>query len=356
MSGGATQPTEKPETMTQVIINDVALAELAGAIDGGAVFGSPETAAFAVTHQVLIEQLRHALTTRCVQFANRAAESDNPTWRVAMAVLVGELLSTASVMAGSLASASGERFSPAKLGWSAYLEGASQRPWWDKPEATPGQIVDHWAKAFEVGQRADGAPASAGDVIDASMRDVGLDPVATPLDLGEGARIPMLPPGDQLCELDLDGVARPLGSRDRAEIQYWREHQACELEELLRALDQRAAPKAFLIRRLANAYSGLKDALAGELYERCEGCGRQIWPGEIEIPFTDVRCHADCSGAEGIKAGDQVKVNPESLEQEDGEPPRDYVIAFAAAPLFTAEQIRERVLRAHEVLVQAGRI
>lgn len=333
--------------MTQMIINDVALAEIAGAIDGSAFFASPSTAAFAEENADLLEQLRHALTIRCVQFANRAANSHNPTWRVAMAVLVDELLSTASVMAGSLAAASGEPFSPAKIGWSAYLAAATQRPWWDKPDTAPGQIVDQWSRAFAIAQRGDGSPASAGDVIEASMQDVGLDPVCSP--------DPVFP-GDQVVLTGPDGVPRPAGAWDKAEVQFWREHLACEIDELLRAWEQRLAPKAFIIQRLFNAYSGLKDALAGEYFSTCAGCGHQIWPGEIELPFNDVSMHARCWDAPDAKAGDQVKVGAESIELEEGEEPRDYVIAFEATPLFTADQIQDRVQRAHVVLAQAGRV
>lgn len=333
--------------MTQVIINDVALAELAGAIDSGAFFSSAETANLANDNGDLVEQLRGALTTRCVQFANRAAGSDNRAWRTAMALLVDELVGLASVMAGSLAAASGEPFSPGKIGWSAYLAAAQQRAWWDRPERPAGEIIDQWSRAFAIAQRGDGSPASAGDAIEASMLDVGLDPVV---------EIQQIFPGDRIILMGPDGEPREAGVFERAEAQYWREHQACELDELLRALEQRKAPKDFLVQRLANAYAGLKDAMSGQFYERCEGCGRQIWPGEVEIPCTDVRLHADCSGKLEIKAGDQVKVGAESIEQEEGQEPRDYVVAFMAEHLFTQEQIRERLVRAHEVLAKMGRI
>lgn len=148
-----------------------------------------------------------------------------------------------------------------------------------------------------------------------------------------------------------------------AEVQYWREHQACELDALLVALDKRSAPKAFLVERIFNTYSGLKSALAGQFFGTCAGCGQQIWPGEVQVPFNDVEMHARC-WVEGdpawadreVKAGDQVKADPESLELEEGEPARDYVIAFAATNLFTAEEIQERVRSAHDVLAQAGRV
>lgn len=338
------------QTRTQTIADDVALAELAGAIDSGAFYSSPATHIFADAQGVLIEQLREALTTSCVQFANRAAGSDNETWRTAMAVLVNELLAMASVMAGSLATTAGEPFSPAKLGWSAYLQAAEQSYWWDKSDVAPGQIVEQWSKALAAAQRSTDVarlPASAGDVIEASMLDVGLDPVG---------QIEPIFPAALVGVTGVDGISRRSGAWDQAELHYWREHQACEIDELLRALEQRKAPKAFLVQRLANAYAGLKDALAGEFFERCEGCRRQIEPGEIEIPCTDVRVHADCSGELGIKAGDHVKVGAESIEQEEGEEPRDYVVAFRAEHLFTPAQIRERLGRAHAVLAKMGRV
>lgn len=184
--------------------------------------------------------------------------------------------------------------------------------------------------------------------IDETLAEAGLDPVST------AAREPTV---DAMAIASLpmaNLVAAIVCLTD--EVHYWREHAACELDELMRALDRRAAPKAFLVARIHNAYLGLRDALAGEFYERCEGCGEQIRPGQIEIPCTDVRSHADCSGKEGIKAGDQVRMDPASIEVPEGEPPSDHVVAFETQPLFTAAQIQERVQRAHAVLAQAGRV
>ncbi|SFK42254.1 hypothetical protein [Caulobacter sp. UNC279MFTsu5.1] len=155
----------------------------------------------------------------------------------------------------------------------------------------------------------------------------------------------------------LDTTGEPVEVRALlAERQYWREHQACEIGELLQALEVRAAPKAFLVQRLLSAYQGLKDAVAGEYFDRCEGCGEQIWPGEVEVPCTDVRLHASCNDEGSIKTGDKVRMPPESIEQEESEPPRDYVIAFEATNLFSAEQIQERLERARVKLAEMGRL
>jgi hypothetical protein len=183
--------------------------------------------------------------------------------------------------------------------------------------------------------------------IDDTLTEAGLDPVEP---------MPVLYPGVDIVLIGHDGEPAPTFRELMAERQYWREHQACEIDELLRAWDQKRVPKAWLIDRINNAYLSLKDAIEGQFYESCEGCGRQIWPGEIEIPCTDVRCHADCSGQEGVKAGDQVEFDPESIQVEEGEEPRGYVIAFEAKHLFTADEIRDRVHRARDVLAETGRI
>ncbi|KQZ31701.1 hypothetical protein [Caulobacter sp. Root1472] len=144
-----------------------------------------------------------------------------------------------------------------------------------------------------------------------------------------------------------------------AERQYWREHQACEIGALLHALDHRKAPKAFLIERLANAYTGLKDAMAGEFFEHCEGCGRQIWPDEAQFPYSDVSAHADCDGTGAIKVGDQIPVDPDAIDEdllEPGEEKPTHVTAFARGPLFSDEQLRERLASAHATLAKAGRV
>lgn len=201
----------------------------------------------------------------------------------------------------------------------------------------------------------------ADTTIDDTLAEAGLDPVAQPAELFPDAAV-ATHAFDQL--LVLDGENQPVSVRDLlGERQYWREHQAVELDALLEALDKRLAPKAFLIQRIFNAYSTLKGAIAGEYFATCAGCGGQIWPGEVQVPFSDVDMHARCWvesdpawADREVKAGDQVKVDPESLEIEEGEEPRDYVIAFETTNLFSAEQIEERVNRARHVLVQAGRV
>lgn len=146
-----------------------------------------------------VDLLRQALTTRSVSFANRIAGSDNRLWRAAMAVLVAELQSMTSVMVGTLANNSGRSFSPAEVAVAAYMTAASQRHWWTGSEPIPaGKIIDQWAGAIAIAQSSapDGSTASAtaGDVIEGSMRDVGLDPVdGPPAGIEWGAHIPTLP-------------------------------------------------------------------------------------------------------------------------------------------------------------------
>lgn len=338
--------------MTDKAIEDhlaTAYATLANALESvgalGALARSVNGAAFAAVshdHAPAIHDLRLDLTARSVAFANHVAGSDNRMWRAAMTVLIGELQSTAATMAGTLAVNSGGVFSPSEVALDAYQAACGQAIWW-KDAPPPGQGVDQWARAIDFAQRAwaDGtvAPTSAGDVLEATMAEAGLDPVT--------------PAGDDIVKV---GELLREHQLHAAERQFWREHAACEILVMLAAIERRTVPKGFLLDRLFITYQSLKDALAGEFFQRCEGCSRQIWPGEIQVPCTDVSLHADCSGQLGIKAGDQVKVDPRSLEQEEGEEPRDYVIAFETTNTFTAEQIQDQLHRAHDVLAQAGRV
>lgn len=155
-----------------------------------------------------------------------------------------------------------------------------------------------------------------------------------------------------------------------AERRYWREVAACNIDLLTRALDNDGkvlcrtwglvkAPKSVLIEMLSETHASLKAALDGEYFQSCEGCGRQIWPDDVQIPYSDVSMHANCDGSGKIKAGDQIAVDPDSIDDEGLEPGTEkptHVTAFVGGPLFSDEQIRTRLDTAHAVLTQAGRI
>lgn len=66
----------------------------------------------------------------------------------------------------------------------------------------------------------------------------------------------------------------------------------------------------------------------------------------------------DCDGSAAIKAGDQIPVDPDEIDDEllePGEEKPTHVTAFVDQPLFTDAQIRECVADASARLRAAGR-
>jgi hypothetical protein len=333
---------------------DQLLAAIAGEYDAArerAVALTPAYEAFRRQHGASAAMLFEQLVGAAVHYAGSIAGDDAAKWSLAMRSAAFQLQEATVLISASMKDALREPWTPAGVALVAYDVAEQARGTWPDDRPSTEQLKAQWPAAIA---------AAAGGVITvdqaAAEQTRAIDEILDEAGLDRAGRIPELFASDELKFANTDGSPAPTYRDLVAERQFWREHQACELDELLRAWDQKRVPKAWLMGRIHNAYLGLKEALAGEFYERCEGCGRQIRPGEIEIPCTDVRVHADCSGLEGGKAGDHIKAPPESIEVEEGQEPRDYVVAFETKHLFTADEIQDRVRRARDVLAQAGRI
>lgn len=127
------------------------------------------------------------------------------------------------------------------------------------------------------------------------------------------------------------------------ERHYWREVAAIRVNHLTMEMAgtlPRQRSKTAVRRDLEEACCTLQAAIDGDFFPACESCGYRIFPGQVCIPCTDVELHADCTG-HAIPAGAQIKIDPESVEVEEGETYPGYVVTFAHERLYTEERIAE---------------
>jgi hypothetical protein len=149
------------------------------------------------------------------------------------------------------------------------------------------------------------------------------------------------------------------------ERHFWRETAACRISSLAVAVvgDGRMhrrpiVPKSALRQELLETVQALESALAGDFFPACEACGEQVRPGDATI--YDVDCgemHADCcapSSQSPVRPGDKVFLDPESIVVEDGETPRDHIVAGVASSLFTDTQIAEHLAGGVRLLEAEG--
>jgi hypothetical protein len=149
----------------------------------------------------------------------------------------------------------------------------------------------------------------------------------------------------------------------RFERQYWHEHQACKILELARALEGNMrpggigakAPRSVILRELREAVRSMLDALAGDFHQHCEGCSKQILPGDPVISSTEGAIHADCSGAGAYKVGDHIPMPAEQVEVAEGETYPGYIVVTAhVGKLWDDAGISGIVARASVVLASLG--